>query len=261
VYVMNRFTIVLSCIAFSFAGQLAFAQMLGVRITKHNTSVLVSRSPSAGILNAQGTPLMSWLAWERQVELNFAATFPEAELLVPAVQFIFKRNCHDYAWGPFMSCMCTTGGEQREAWWMNEPGANWSDGSMVDGVLSVQGGLGEPTADYLFNSTDLLSLNSYTDVLNNRIGLPVCPLASLNDVPVHSAVLVGWFEPDPVGLPDLSAGIYVSKWGEFGLYRHRWGIGYVPDGFLDATLLRVFVPNPPWPFCPPYDIVHSPWGF
>lgn len=90
------------------------------------------------------------------------------------------------------------------------------------------------------------------------IGLPVCPLVTRNDNPVHSAILVDWFEPEAFG-ESISAGIFISKWGNGGIWEHRWGYGLCPDLYCPSTaLLHVFVPNNNWGGLM-YWVFYSPW--
>ena len=63
------------------------------------------------------------------------------DVLVPASQFQYGRNCHDFAWAPFMSC-CPGGispnAPQPEAWLMDYwPNPNYYDGSMLNVVTSL----------------------------------------------------------------------------------------------------------------------------
>ncbi len=132
------------------------------------------------------------------------------------------------------------------------------DGSMVNVVTSVTGS-GEPRPDYLFSTSDLEALPyEYYDIFVEMIGLPVCDLDGMgpNLKPAHSAVLVDWFPSD--FSPDYSAGIFVSKWGQMGIYQHRWGEGLCPPIYCDTGALKVFAPRQGWD--PPYFVIHTPWG-
>ncbi len=120
-------------------------------------------------------------------------------------EFQFMRNCHDYAWSPYMSSMWDQGteGDQKECWFMwdnrseqPEPFTrNWSDGSVTNKVTSRAF---DPVLDneYVFSNSDVQQLNDYIDEEWFPIPFPVCPLDSLDAVPAHSAVVsVDLFEP------------------------------------------------------------------
>jgi hypothetical protein len=188
------------------------------------------------------------------------AAYPEAVLLFSEAEFEFIRNCHDYAWGPYMTCMCSPAppGDQKECWWMNDPSANWSDDSMWDAAVSVYRAE-DGTMEYLFNTSDLDWLPwAYYDETGYMIPLPTCDLSTLNDQPAHSALLVDWVNP----MESISyyGGIFESKWGFLGLFQHRWGLGYCPDSYCQANTLRVFAPDQGWGYAPPYLIYADPFG-
>jgi hypothetical protein len=140
------------------------------------------------------------------------------------------------------------------------PRSNWQDGSMVDAVQSIAGPMGESAevTDWLFNTDDLDELQygfvdmygSMSGILQynrrNMIGLPVCDPVSANGIPVHAAVLVDWMTA-PGMTPDKSVGIFISKWGNGGVWMHRWGYGLCPGEYcVDAEQLHVFVPSNDW---------------
>src|SRR5262249_44928283 len=114
-----------------------------------------------------------------------------------------------------------------------------------------------------FNTADLNPLaDTYWDEFVDMIPLPTCPLNSLNDRPVvHTALLVDWFTPPPYD-PKYSVGVFVSKWGNSAVFRHRWGPGHCPDGThgvqgsYNVGTLRVFAPGPRWPFSPPPYLIY-----
>ncbi len=116
------------------------------------------------------------------------------------------------------------------------------------------------TDPFMFNTEDLNWIPFlYYDILVQMIPLPTCPLDSPTEIPVHSAILVDWFTP--LGVPtEYSVGIFISKWGDLGIFRHRWGEGYTPPEYNLKTQLRIFAPKQPqWPS--PYYVFHTPWGF
>jgi hypothetical protein len=141
-----------------------------------------------------------------------------------------------------------------------DPCPNWRDGSFEDAAQS-QSETSEPSVieDFLFATSDLNSLQAryqdwfgsmsviYENNPKGMIGLPVCDLADLDTtVPEHSAVLVDWFTP--VGIQSsFSAGIYVSKWADGGVWLHRWGNGLCPSAYFDSNeQLHVFAPSTAW---------------
>jgi hypothetical protein len=228
--------------------------------------------------------------WE-QTQLT---KYPETELLVSGTAYMFSRNCLDFAWGPYMGPVQNVwlpqgaGPQplvpQGQAWWMGDlglqaqgyetlPRANWKEQSpsMVDAVQSQQGpGAAPEVLDFLFNTADLNPLQyEYEDMLGsmsgileynprNMIGLPVCNLATLDDIPVHSAVLIDWLTPGGMA-PNISAGVFISKWGNGGIFKHRWGNCLCPDDYCDNTKkLHVFVPSSAWGGLM-YWVYYSPW--
>jgi hypothetical protein len=152
---------------------------------------------------------------------------------------------------------------QPEAWWMRDPRPNWlgANSGLIEVVSSVNKGSGN-VKDYIFDVAQLDPLpNNYYDDWYMPILLPVCPLDNLNSIPSHAAVLEDWFTP-PGLAADKAVGIFVSKWGHSGLYRHRWGSGKCPPGYCDTARLIIFAPagylvSPPW--LPPYLVYHTPW--
>jgi hypothetical protein len=134
----------------------------------------------------------------------------------------------------------------------------WFDPFMTQVAVSVMGN-GEPVSDFLFNTSDLAALPyRYWDIFGEMIWLPVCDLEVLDDAPEHSAVLIDWLTPSV--LPsDLAAGIFVSKWADLGIFRHRWGDGLCPPEYCATNrCLHIFAPRSGWD--PPYLIFHTPWG-
>ncbi len=183
---------------------------------------------------------------------------PNFQLVFRGDLYDYARNCHDYAFGPYMSCC--PGGQfisQKEAWDLQDPRWNWADGSMVNVVASVFApqAVGE---DYTFYTADLSPLPSlYYDVTVQMVPLPTCPMDTLDQNPVHSAILINWFTL-PGTMSDYSAGIFISKWGDWGIYQHRWGPAFLPDIYCNTSTLRIFAPRPGWQ--PPYFVFHTPWG-
>ena len=135
---------------------------------------------------------------------------------------------------------------------------NWEDGSMVNIVSSI--GRAPTRGDYMFKLSELAPLPFiYYDIFFFQfVPLPVCDLNSLSEKPEHSAILVAWSTPPPLK-PDQAVGLYVSKWGNLGIFQHRWGDGYLPPGYMTKNTVRVFAPRPGWNA--PYFILHTPWGF
>jgi len=230
-----------------------------------------------------------WMKRAALDEVVFAKTYPEATLLVSYQDFnLFgpsphTRNCHDYAWAPFMTddFENTVAGSQREAWWMCDPSPNWlgpgTPPLKVVATSSAYIGWDDDVhtqiditnsgsiMEYLFDTTQLDNLeDTYYDELAYFIGLPTCPIDDIHSgiVPLHSAVLVAWFTPPTVD-PKYVAGIFESKWGLGGIWQHRYGCGYLPDvQYVSAFHLQVFAPSGvDWPYqSPPYIISYSPWG-
>ena len=57
----------------------------------------------------------------------------------------------------------------------------------------------------------------------------------------------------------MSAGIFISKWGNAGIWMHRWGYGLCPGDYCDnSKQLQVFVPNANWGGLM-YYVFYSPW--
>jgi hypothetical protein len=228
---------------------------------------------------------------EADRELTHIGLYPDATLLVSGIQYQFRRNCHDFAWSPWMfwenypdrvawvgapdyllgptftTLAYNQLGPQKEAWEMGHsdvegkeftPRPNWQDGSFVDAAQSQYRPGEWYNLDFLFATSALDTLQyEYPDMLGSMngilqsnprtmIGLPVCDLADPNTIPQHSAVLVDWFTP--AGFPSsVSAGVYVSKWGEGGVWLHRWGYGLCPDDLYKSTeQLHVFAPSSAW---------------
>jgi hypothetical protein len=210
---------------------------------------------------------------QKDAEDAYVATLTGFKVLKSYKAFWWARNCHDFAWGPFMSCLgCdpTTAtetaadpdhaGQQKEAWWMNDPRPNWKDLSMEVKVVSVTGPKQQGQDEYLFTQAELDGLENlyYDSFLFERIGLPVCNLDDLDAIPGHTAVLVDYVAAPQAG---LAYGIYHSKWGFGGLYKHRWGVGYISPAYdNETTSLRLFAPKLGWGSAPPYDIWHTAWG-
>lgn len=252
---------------------------IGHRQTEKGSQVEVLRITSQYYIPAGGIPTVD-AGRILDMEGKIGKQYPEATLLMSCTKYKYGRNCHDYAWGPYMSCMCSAAGDQKEAWVMQNLDMsirnygvhlNWQDTSMKNIVTSV--GIA-PGGDYLFRTGQVAPLvapffgSPYYDTFGNPIHLPACPINDPDNVgreePTHSAVLVGTAFAVPL-LPEFSVGIWQSKWGAYGLYRHRWGLGFMDPGNApnpSTTKLRIYAPKPPWTFgSPPYFVIHSPWGF
>lgn len=149
-------------------------------------------------------------------------------------------------------------GDQKEAWWMNDPRMNWNDQSLVSTVTSVSKGMDE-ALDYVFVRSQLDSLaQKYQDPFGDTIWLPACDLDDLRQNPTHTALLVSWFKPDDILDPTYCVGVYQSKWGFLGIFRHRWASCYCP--YADTTSLQIFAPGNGWGNAPPYLIYPDPFG-
>lgn len=208
--------------------------------------------------------------------------------------YMYKRNCHDFAWGPWMLDGPPIIGAtyaQHEAWWMGEPNdatswpyKNWqaADGSFKVGAIgtkdtngeytfslaSLQGFIGNyinSTATPFAPAPPFYSLpsppNALTAAFRPIIPLPVCPLTNSvpmasTEWPVHSALLIGWI---PTADNSNAHGVFVSKWGNMGVYVHRWGVTYCDSTYCNASNIYVFVPWKGWGSPPPYNIVVTPW--
>lgn len=239
----------LASIWVSFFALCAFAEMqvhgaviFGNRPTHNGTPVSVFRKPNAFAGNAKAR------YYDQKAQKTYTCT-----LLISSADYQFMRNCHDFAWAPFMMCMCTTTPPQQEAWWMNNPAQNWIDGSM--GNVATSAALPAGGGEYTFTTATIQNLWSfYTNPFGDYILLPVSDLNAVNntEVPAHSAVLFGI---TPASTPGSSHGIYVSKWGNTGLYKHRWGTGLVPPGYLTKSTLQIFAPN----WSGPFWITHPHW--
>lgn len=232
----------LVALSVSAALQSRGATIYSTRATENGTPVFVYREPNPHA----GSRL------ERYFDRRATKTYT-AILLVSTYDYQFKRNCHDFAWAPFMMCMCNTAPPQKEAWWMPNPALNWLDGSMVNVATSAP--LPAAGGEYSFTTATIQGLWSwYTNPFGDYILLPVSNLNAVNDteVPEHSAVL---FDIIPAATAGSSYGIYVSKWGNNGLYKHRWGTGFAPPEYMTKSTLRIFAPN----WNGPYWITHPHW--
>jgi len=212
-------------------------------MTHHNSSIEVRRRSNAPYASYD---MMRLAIQERIVQLDYPVTLKHS-----VTEFRFLRNCHDYAWSPYMSCMCNPGplGGQKECWEMANPSQNWIDGSVTNLVSSV----GDVNHEYVFNTSDLAQLDIYTDEFFDwLIPFPVCPVNTANDFLDHSAIALR-FVPTASNWT-YSYGIYWSKLGNLGIFEHRWGPqNYPAGGWNPAYPLRIFVPNgkgwggqPPW---------------
>src|SRR5438132_6747005 len=100
--------------------------MLGFRRTHNEHSVPVWRDqnpPSKTFWQDEHLPgTAPDMARLRDSDRTAQETFG-AFLLHSSSEFEFIRNCHDYAFGPYMSCMCSPPpeGDQKECWWMDDP--------------------------------------------------------------------------------------------------------------------------------------------
>ncbi len=211
--------------------------------------------------------------------------YQDIGLCYSSCQFKYMRNCHDFAWAPYMLDTLNSPQyyyDQDEAWWMDEgtncadymtnPNLNWDDQSMKSLITSMakDDSINAGYADYLFKLSDLEGLRGTyvndeetgfqvgqflfpTDLVNwiqPIIPLPTCDLDTIGPCtfPQHSALLVGWI---PVPYYDSSnnqyaAGVYVSKWGNSGLYFHRWGPFLINKSYCDTQHLQIFVPDLGW---------------
>jgi hypothetical protein len=207
----------------------------------------------------------------------------DSGLCYSSCQFKYMRNCHDFAWAPYMlDSLDSTYYDQCEAWWMGEgtncsdyssmPNLNWDNHSMTIAITSLAKNvsINAGYADYLFKLSDLENLfgtyvnptetgfsagqllysTDLTNYIQPIIPLPTCDLDVVDSCtfPQHSALLVGWI---PVPYTDSSgnqyaAGVYVSKWGMGGLYFHRWGLFLIDPAYCDTQHLQVFVPDLGW---------------
>ena len=110
---------------------------------------------------------------ELMVEAILADTYPEAVGLSDAVNWQYLRNCHDYAWQPYMTDDFYSEGyvTQTEAWWTEDPTRNFTDGSMRFWCVSQ----GVYDGEYYFLKSDLDALKQqYQDVFGNLLQVPVC---------------------------------------------------------------------------------------
>jgi hypothetical protein len=239
------------------------------RTTRHGTPVEVLR-----IENNFTTNQLKFIA---QLEKRQKRAYPESRLLVSAADFIYRRNCHDYAWGPYMSCMCSYWpAPQTEAWWMNDPRANWLDSSLVGRAAAVK--IAMDTAqnwrrddargyEYAFSGTVIDSLRAYyIDPLAQPIPLPTSDVINTTgDYPSHSALMIGVADTrlvlDTNGVPQTGyLCMFQSKWGQQGLWQHRWGTPFCPPLYCQKPSIQVFAPGTGWGDAPPYLIYPSPWG-
>lgn len=199
---------------------------------------------------------------------NVHARIYHARVVVSVTQFEFVRNCHDYAWSPYMTTLWQrTTGNQKECWWMDDPRANWQDGS-VQNLVTSRNIIQNFDKDYLFQTSDLDNIK-YT--YYNEFGpcgrayeidfpFPVCPLDNLNEIPAHTALLVAYTPTDTD--PSYSYGTYRSKWGLLGIFEHRWGWGKVPYNYMRTDVLRIFVPyQGNWGYDPPPYLAYWPLPF
>ena len=235
------------------------------RETRKTTHVTVFRDHNPRSLESwirsgqQGPPMDMQLL---KMSENIQARICHARVVVSVTEFEFIRNCHDYAWSPYMTTLWQrTTGNQKECWWMEDPRANWQDGS-VQNLLTSRNIIDYPyDKEYAFETEDLDNMIfSYFNpwFWFDRFPFPVCPLDNLDHQPSHSALLVGYTRTDVD--PAYSYGIYWSKWGMLGIFEHRWGWMRVPLGYMNADVLRIFVPyqgNWGWD-PPPYEAYWPP---
>ena len=96
------------------------------RNTQKGSSVHVDRLKN----NFLGCPERLYMLLE--VEQQLARDYPESSLRVSCAAFNYERNCHDFAWGTYMTIYnnpFSYPSEYEEAWVMDDPSANWTDGS------------------------------------------------------------------------------------------------------------------------------------
>lgn len=265
---MKKVSLIVSLsIVYSSAALLAQTYPLpGNRTTHKGNNVAVFRDhnpPSlAGWQQAGGIGTPPDLAQMKVEEFNCVWVY-HAQIYVSLASYQFIRNCHDYAWSPFMSCMCfpPPDGDQKECWWMLDPRMNWRESppSLINLITSSL--LLGPDTDYLFSDGDLPNLAGYQNDLGEHIPFPVCPLWTLDQNPPHSALLIFDELVENLSVPGYSYGQYRSKWGFAGIFHHRWGPGYTPP-IYNVGPLRIFVPGPSgWGNPPPYLIYWpDPWG-
>jgi hypothetical protein len=186
-------------------------------------------------------------------------------------EFHFDRNCHDYAWAPYMSCMCnpTPPGDQTGCWVMGDPSQNWRDASVRGDLVRSVKTQTIYYKEYVFNTSDLQGLHdNYYDEFGapqdpHEFGIPfpACVVFADNTTG-HSGVAMRFV---PIPLDEThSYVIYSTKYGNLGIFEHRWGPPYLGIPYNEDLPLSIFVPNGnDWGWfgdAPPYA-VYGPFPF
>ena len=186
-------------------------------------------------------------------EKEYGKIYPESRLVLSGLAFPIERNCHDFAWGPWMSPANFPAYSYREAWWMNDPRTNWFDNSFVLASTAFKvyktslahsytgftsdGSVGT-CFEYLFDPTVINALPQYyCDSNVDPCFLPVSDIDAGLNVPKHPALLGyvgsgpnkhynagGVVYNTPANSQSFQSGCrceFVSKWGIYGIYRHR----------------------------------------
>ncbi len=234
------------------------------RFTRRGSRVEVQR-----MLNLSGRDLDRLRSQERRLRNRF----PESRLLVSAVDYMYLRNCHDYAWAPFMSCMCI--GPQPEAWWMNDPRANWLDGSMVQratGVKMVREYWDVWRRDevrgyeYAFRPDEIDPLQFlYYNPLGELIPLPVTNVGDVGAITSGHSTLLDGVTTSVLAIDENNQLVtfylcrFRSKWGALGIWRHRWGTPFCPPLYCASGTVRLFAPGAGWGSAPPYFVYPTAW--
>ncbi|MGO9200719.1 MAG: hypothetical protein ACLQM8_09285 [Limisphaerales bacterium] len=179
---------------------------------------------------------------ELMVEAILADTYPEAVGLSDAVNWQYLRNCHDYAWQPYMTDDFYSEGyvTQTEAWWTEDPTRNFTDGSMRFWCVSQ----GVYDGEYYFLKSDLDALKQqYQDVFGNLLQVPVCyDPGFFGFVPDHSGYVATYSTVAGLNPQYVVLGV-ISKWGGGPLMVHRWSEWGGPYPVDQSAPLAIYVPN------------------
>lgn len=174
-----------------------------------------------------------------------------------AVNWQYLRNCHDYAWAPYMTDDFYSEGyvTQTEAWWTDDPTRNVADRSMKVWCMSQ----GVYDGEYYFLKSDLDALAAqYQDATGHLLQVPVSyDQGFIGLVPDHGGYVLSY--STITGLdPQYVVLLVASKWGREALMVHRWaewGCPYPVDQL--AAPLTIYVPNYNYEWW--LNTSHSPW--
>jgi hypothetical protein len=102
---MNKtYLILLAALLLSLASvQAQYLEIYGRRCTFIGTRVTVFRTPNDESWEGPPDPPSKQTLHRLDDERTLKSLYPTATLLVSGTAYQIKRNCHDFAWGPWMS--------------------------------------------------------------------------------------------------------------------------------------------------------------